>query len=76
MWESSSGEASIYRSIQFSLAIDRIIALRKFGYEPAKMTVQEIYKASKLAVDSLRQMTIMDAARVKQVSTKNSLISD
>lgn len=76
MWDSPSSDSSIYRSIQFSLAIDRIITLLNLGYKPANMTVREIYKASQESVDIQPKYSIMDSARIKQVANQNSFISD
>lgn len=73
MWDSPS---SNYRSIQFSLTIDRIIALKKLGYEPANMTVREIWQTVQDSVDIQPKYSIMDCARIRQVAANNSFITD
>lgn len=76
MWDSPSSDSSIYRTIQFSLAIDRMIVLISLGLNPAEMTVMEIYEKGQDGVAFQPKLTIMDAARVKQVATENSFITD
>lgn len=76
MWESPSSESSIYRSIQFSLTINNMLRLIKAGFNPAEMTVREIYDAMQNLFDISGKASIMDAARIKQVATNNSLLSD
>lgn len=71
MWMRAGDEIS-YRPIQISLAIDRIIELRKFGFDPANMTVREIYEASQVTVDIKPKYSIMDSARIKHVVSNNS----
>jgi hypothetical protein len=80
MWISPSEEHSamlaIYRREQFFLAEQRIAVLRFFKYDPAEMTVREIYEIGQELIDFQPKYSIMDAARIKQVATKNSVIGD
>lgn len=80
MWMRAGEEADmqrIYREAQFFFAKQRIDMLIQRGYKPAEMTVREIYETLiQVAVDTETKCSILDAARIKQVVTNNSLSSD